>query len=172
MPPPPGANPELDYLEFCSPRSGMGPMGPVCDPGGGGAHGASGNPEDAVQPDPPTDDLGGEIIEWVYNFAEGYSDQQCGTAPDGSPLLCGIPPGPGNIAKGLKAAKAARAAKPAKEVLPGPLRREFPGEHLDKSLNEIKDLVRTAEGAGKKSLQKAKKLLEQADRLMDKVGNK
>jgi len=57
-------------------------------------------------------------------------------------------------------------------VLPGSLRREFPGQHLDKSLNEIKEALRTAKVADKRSLQTAKKILEQAERLLDKVKNK
>jgi hypothetical protein len=56
--------------------------------------------------------------------------------------------------------------KPAKEVLRGRLKREFPSEHLD-SLNEIKEKLRAATGAEKRKLQKAKKLLEQQDRLGD-----
>ena len=58
--------------------------------------------------------------------------------------------------------------KPANEVLPGKLKREFPGEHLDKSLNMIKDALKIADGTEKRSLQKAKKILEQIDRLMGK----
>jgi hypothetical protein len=64
------------------------------------------------------------------------------------------------------------ADKPANEVLPGSLRREFPGEHLDKSLNQIREALKRAAGNERGSLQKAKKILEQADRLMDKVKNK
>ena len=58
--------------------------------------------------------------------------------------------------------------KPARDVVPGSLRPEFPGEHWDKSLNEIKELLRKAGGKEKNSLQKAKKILEQADRLLGK----
>ncbi|MEZ4465656.1 MAG: polymorphic toxin-type HINT domain-containing protein, partial [bacterium] len=58
--------------------------------------------------------------------------------------------------------------KPAREVLPGRLRREFPAEHLDKSLNDIKAALSGESGQAKRSLQKAKKLLEQVDRLMQK----
>jgi len=58
--------------------------------------------------------------------------------------------------------------KPARDVLPGRLKREFPGEHSDKSLNQIKDALKFAQGAEKKSLQKAKKILEQLNRLMGK----
>ena len=54
----------------------------------------------------------------------------------------------------------------AKDVLPGSLRREFPSQYLDKSLNEIKDMLRVAKGNEKRALQKAKKLLEQQERLM------
>ena len=36
------------------------------------------------------------------------------------------------------------AGKPAQEVLQGTLRRKFPGEHLNKSLNQIKNLLKTA----------------------------
>lgn len=63
-------------------------------------------------------------------------------------------------------------AKPAQDVLPGGLRREFPSQHLQKSLNEIKDLLRDATGEDKRSLQTAKKLLEQAPRLLQKTGGK
>jgi hypothetical protein len=62
--------------------------------------------------------------------------------------------------------------RPANEVLPGSLRREFPGQHLNKSLNQIKDLLRTASGAEKRSLQTAKKILEQSERLLEKTRNK
>jgi hypothetical protein len=58
--------------------------------------------------------------------------------------------------------------KPAKDVLPGSLRREYPGEYLDKSLNQVKDLLKGAKGQEKNALQKAKKLLEQAERLLGK----
>jgi hypothetical protein len=76
-----------------------------------------------------------------------------------------------------EAAKASRASssapkidpdKPASEVLRGQAKREFPGEHLDKSLKEIKELLKSAEGQEKRSLQKAKKILEQQDRILDK----
>ena len=56
--------------------------------------------------------------------------------------------------------------KPAQEVLPGDLKREFPSQHLDKSLNEIKNLLRQSSGMEKRILQKAKKILEQSDRLL------
>jgi RHS repeat-associated protein len=62
--------------------------------------------------------------------------------------------------------------KPAGDVLPGSLRPEFPGEHLGKSLNQIKDLLKTATGKAWASLSKAKKMLEQADRLVNKVRNR
>jgi len=52
--------------------------------------------------------------------------------------------------------------------LPGSLHREFPGQHLDKSLNQIKEALRRASGREADSLRKAKKLLEQADRLLRK----
>lgn len=58
--------------------------------------------------------------------------------------------------------------KPADEVLPGRLRPKFPGEHLDKSLNEIRKALKGAKGKDKRSLQTAKKLLEQVDRLLNK----
>ena len=64
--------------------------------------------------------------------------------------------------------KAERATKPAKEIVQGSLRREFPGEHLGKSLEDIQAALRTARGAEKKSLQKAKKIIEQAERLLEK----
>jgi len=86
------------------------------------------------------------------------------------------PPAPrGGAAKATgEAAKAARIdpTKPANEVLPGSLRREFPGQHLNKSLNQIKDLLRTASGGEKRSLQTAKKILEQSERLLEKTRNK
>jgi hypothetical protein len=76
-----------------------------------------------------------------------------------------------------RAARASRASsstpkidpdKPASEVLRGQAKREFPGEHLNKSLNEIKEELKSAEGPAKRSLQKAKKILEQQDRILDK----
>ncbi len=57
-------------------------------------------------------------------------------------------------------------SKAAKHVLPGRLKREFPSQYLDKSLNEIKDMLKNATGAEKRALQKAKKILEQQERLM------
>ena len=65
--------------------------------------------------------------------------------------------------------RAVDATKPAREVLAGSLRRKFPGEHLGKSLNQIKEALRTATGPAKKSLQTAKKLLEQQERLLHKL---
>jgi hypothetical protein len=59
-------------------------------------------------------------------------------------------------------------SKPADQVLPGSLRREFPGEHLGKSLNDIREALKSASGKAKRSLQTAKKILEQAGRLLDK----
>ena len=62
--------------------------------------------------------------------------------------------------------------KPAREVLKGRLKREFPGDYLDQSLNDIKDMLGKAKGEEKRKLQKAKKLLEQQDRLGEKdLGN-
>jgi hypothetical protein len=58
--------------------------------------------------------------------------------------------------------------KPADQVLPGSLRREFPGEHLGKSLNDIREALKSATGKAKRSLQTAKKILEQAGRLLEK----
>ncbi|KYG09587.1 hypothetical protein BE21_17060 [Sorangium cellulosum] len=71
-----------------------------------------------------------------------------------------------------RAASRIDPTKPAREVLPGSLRREFPGQHLDKSLNGIKDALRTASGAEKRSLQTAKKILEQSERLLEKTKSK
>ncbi|WP_437997659.1 hypothetical protein WMF26_44235 [Sorangium sp. So ce185] len=68
-----------------------------------------------------------------------------------------------------RAASRIDPTKPAREVLPGSLRREFPGKHLDKSLNGIKDALRTESGAEKRSLQTAKKILEQSERLLEKT---
>lgn len=59
--------------------------------------------------------------------------------------------------------------KKANDVLPGSLRREYPGQHLDKSLNEIETALRSAKGVEKKILGKAKKILEQADRLLQQL---
>jgi len=56
--------------------------------------------------------------------------------------------------------------KAAKDILPGRLRREFPSQYLGNSLNEIKDMLKTASGPRKRALQKAKKLLEQSPRLI------
>jgi hypothetical protein len=71
-----------------------------------------------------------------------------------------------------RAASRLDPTKPARDVLPGSLRREFPGQHLDKSLNGIKDALRTASGAEKRSLQTAKKMLEQSERLLEKTKSK
>lgn len=80
---------------------------------------------------------------------------------------------PTSAAKGgEQAAPRIDPTKPANEVLPGSLRREFPGQHLGKSLNDIKGALRTAEGADKKSLQTAKKILEQSERLLEKAKSK
>jgi hypothetical protein len=57
---------------------------------------------------------------------------------------------------------------PAKDVLTGTTKKKFPGEYLDNSLNEIKDLLRGASGPEKRKLQTAKKLLEQSSRLGEK----
>jgi hypothetical protein len=56
--------------------------------------------------------------------------------------------------------------RPAQDILPGSLRREFPSQYLGHSLNEIKEMLKTATGPTKLALQKAKKLLEQIPRLM------
>jgi hypothetical protein len=56
--------------------------------------------------------------------------------------------------------------KPAQDVLPGSLKRRFPSEYLGYSLNDIKESLQTATGATKTKLQSAKKILEQAPRLM------
>ena len=59
--------------------------------------------------------------------------------------------------------------KPAKDILPSSLKREFPAEHLNKSLSQIQKELKSAKGATKQSLQKAKKLLQQSKRLLGKV---
>ena len=62
--------------------------------------------------------------------------------------------------------------KPARDVLSGRVKREFPSEYLNDSLNDIKDKLRRAAGAKKRKLQRAKKLLEQQERLKEKdLGN-
>ncbi|WP_437589179.1 hypothetical protein [Sorangium sp. So ce1000] len=48
----------------------------------------------------------------------------------------------------------------------------IPGQHLDKSLNGIKDALRTASGAEKRSLQTAKKIPEQSECLLEKTKSK
>lgn len=50
----------------------------------------------------------------------------------------------------------------------GSLRRELSGEHLDGSLDEAKAALGSAAGDERRALQKAKKLLEQAERLLEK----
>ena len=75
-------------------------------------------------------------------------------------------------AKGKKAADAKRAAdkgRKASELVSGKLKREFPSEHLNKTPNEIEKALKNATGKEKKSLQKAKKLLQQQERLRDKL---
>lgn len=59
--------------------------------------------------------------------------------------------------------------KPAADVLPGSLKRVFPGQYLENSLNEIKAMLKTASGNEKQVLQKAKKILEQQKRLVEKT---
>lgn len=54
----------------------------------------------------------------------------------------------------------------AQDILPGSLKRESPSAYLGNSLNEIKDMLKTATGQTKREFQKAKKLLEQIPRLM------
>jgi RHS repeat-associated protein len=61
--------------------------------------------------------------------------------------------------------------KPAKEILPGSLRPKFPGQHLDKSLNEIRKALKNTRGPEKKTLQTAKKLLQEAERLLEELGS-
>lgn len=58
--------------------------------------------------------------------------------------------------------------KSAKDVLSGTTKRKFPAEFLDRSLDEIKDLLKHATGKEKRKLQTAKKLLEQGERLSEK----
>lgn len=58
------------------------------------------------------------------------------------------------------------------EDLPGRLQREFPSQHFGKTLRQIKEELKTATGEQKRSLQKAKKLLEQRGRLMKKTAGK
>lgn len=58
--------------------------------------------------------------------------------------------------------------KAAQDVLPGSLKREFPSQYLTWSLNDIKAALSGATGTEKTALQKAKKLLEQTDRLLNK----
>ena len=60
-------------------------------------------------------------------------------------------------------------SKAAKDVLSGTLKREFPGQYLNMSLSEIKKALKGAIGPEKKALQKAKKLLEQQERLGGKL---
>ena len=62
--------------------------------------------------------------------------------------------------------------KAAQDILNATLKRKFPSQHLDKSLNQIKDLLKTAKGKDKASLTRAKKALEQGVRLMDKLKGK
>jgi hypothetical protein len=66
----------------------------------------------------------------------------------------------------MSGSKGIDPTKPAREVLPGRVKRQFPGEYLDHSLREIKALLKKASGKEKRSLQKAKKLLEQLPRLL------
>lgn len=61
------------------------------------------------------------------------------------------------------------AGKKAQDLLSGKLKREFPSQHLDKSLVEIKEALKKASGLEQKDLKKAKKLLEQQSRLRDKL---
>ena len=58
--------------------------------------------------------------------------------------------------------------KPASSQLPGSLKRDYPGEYLSNSLNELEELYKTAKGETRKKIYKAIKLLEQLQRLLDK----
>jgi hypothetical protein len=58
--------------------------------------------------------------------------------------------------------------RPARDVLSGSLKRYFPSQHLGKSLNDIRRALRGAKGLEKRTLQTAKKLLEQQGRLLGK----
>jgi hypothetical protein len=59
-------------------------------------------------------------------------------------------------------------AKRARDILTGTAKKRFPSDYLDKSLNEIKELLQKASGPEKRKLQTAKKLLEQGKRLGEK----
>ena len=61
------------------------------------------------------------------------------------------------------------AEKTAEQLLRGKLKRKFPAEHLNKTLSEIKEFLKGSKGKEKRALQIAKKLLEQQDRLSDKL---
>jgi len=50
----------------------------------------------------------------------------------------------------------------------GEVKRNFPRQHLDKTLTQIKDALKGAKGPAKNSLQKAKKIIENAERLQEK----
>ena len=70
---------------------------------------------------------------------------------------------------GKKAAKQIKKdLRKARDRVPGSIKREFPAEHLDKSLLEIEEALAKAKGPAKESLKKAKKLIEQGDRLIEK----
>jgi RHS repeat-associated protein len=93
--------------------------------------------------------LGLDVWQIVAGFAFGISKTP------GRSTGCGVPK------------RVIDPNAPAKDVLPGSLKREFPAQHLDSSLNQVRELLKTAKGKEKVALQKAKKLLEQAGRLLE-----
>ncbi|MCP4200816.1 MAG: hypothetical protein GY769_02630 [bacterium] len=94
----------IEPWELCAPG-----RGPLCDPGGGGAEGASGNPAAARKPDPPDQ----VWIDTVVEVVKAFLDDTCEAG--GQQFVCGMPPG-GKIGKVEKAVKAARAARRARRL--------------------------------------------------------
>jgi len=88
----------------------------------------------------------------------------------GALLLPYVPAGVTKIPRvGKAVASCTKNAERAEDVIPGSLKREFPAQHLGKTLEEIKTELSKAKGRERKILQKAKKLLEQKDRIREKV---
>ncbi len=74
--------------------------------------------------------------------------------------------------KGGGGAGGAGVERRAVDILPGTLKRKFPGEYLGNTLSEVKELLRNAKGKEKSRLKTAKKLLEQSSRLAEKLRGK
>lgn len=100
------------------------------------------------------------------NFTEAFGDiDEPGSAPfDFTDIIAPI--------KGFGKKAAKEAGKKAKDILSGKLKREFPSQFLEKSLNEIKRLIKKPGTQNLKDLRKAKKILQEQERLQRKLKGK